>query len=62
MFPVINCDHNTATILPDGNFDPQEICGICVAEEAQRRAIQDGGEFEYVLELLWDSIHIIEVS
>ena len=54
----INCYHNMETLLdtPMG-YDPTEVCSICVEEEAQRLAIEDGEIFEDVLELLWDAVY-----
>jgi len=56
----INCDHNLTTILADGGYDPEEICSLCVEEEAQRLATINGEDFEDVLEGVWDIAFILQ--
>jgi len=54
-FLCIDCDHNTTTILANGDFDSAEVCTFCVEVEAVRIAILDGEDYEDILERVWDS-------
>jgi hypothetical protein len=55
-FFCINCDHNATTILANGDFDPAEVCFVCIGEEAIRIGDLDGEAASYVLDCLIDSL------
>ena len=59
-FLCVNCDHNLTTILAGGGYDPEEICSLCVEEEAQPLATINGESVEAVLEGVWDLAFIIQ--
>ena len=54
-FLCINCDHNVTTRLdPPWGYAPDEVCFVCIEEEAIRFATLIGEDVTYALEHLID--------